>query len=324
MNKNLPSSDYTRSLEEDQLQLEAFRKNKISLLQKNSDHFFSTTSLITKIGVELEFYLTNQDRSRLLDQLILADFIAELSRNIPVDSLIYKIEKEQGVGQIEVKTIFDSDLLKVCDEIKKIKSAAKNLALQKNLIASFAAQEFPDDCGSALQFNISLHDARGKNLFESDEKILQKVASGLLQMTNSMMIFLAPNEDDYARFSGEINRNLFKQGKFTAPVNLSFGADNRTCAIRIPVTPKNSENNFGKRLEYRIAAADADPFLAMSAILLAMIFGIENGEPQLSQLHGNAFDEQYGVQNFCKNLEEAREKFFEKGNFIRGNFLDYL
>ena len=320
MSKNPVSSDYTRSLETDELYLESLRKNKISLLQKNSDYFFSNTNLVIKIGTELEFYLLNQDRSQISDSLILDNFISELSKEISADSLIYKIEKEQGASQIEAKTMFNSDLIKVCREIEELKLAAEKLAAEKKLIISFAAQEFSEDCGSALQFNISLHDKEDKNIFESDEKTLLDVASGLLQMTNFMMIFLAPEEADYARFSYEINRNLFKKGKFTAPVNLSFGADNRTCAIRIPAFKKTLENNFSKRLEYRVAATNADPFLAISAILLAMIFGIEGRASNPNQLHGNAFDEKYKVKNLCQNLGEAREKFFKEENFIREKF----
>lgn len=312
MNRDKTSGESINSSEE--VRLQNLYNQKIPLLQKISSHFFSTTSWIIKIGIELEFYLTHLDCSQLFDSEILENFIFELSQKIPADSLIYKIEKEQGAGQIEVKTSFDSNLLKICHEIEWLKSAAKNLARERNLIASFVSQQFPEDCGSALQFNISLHDLEGKNLFESDEMLLQKIAQNLLNATNQMIIFLAPKKEDYARFSYELNRNLFKKGKFTAPVNLSFGADNRTCAIRVPLCSKTQKNNFGKRLEYRIASSDADPFLCLSAILSAILFEKESGAKSLKQIHGNAFDEKYETQKFCQNLEEAQENFFSGKN----------
>lgn len=301
------AGDSTKSSAEHQLQY--FYDHKISLLQKISSDFFSSSSFVIKIGFELEFYLLEQDSSQIFDVQISKNFIAELAQRIPQNSLIYQIEKEQGAGQIEVKTAFDADLLKVCCALEQIKLLAKNLATEKKLIASFAAQPFVDDCGSALQFNISLHDKDDHNIFNFDAQILEKTAAALLQKTNEMMIFLAPKQQDYSRFFTQINGDLFKKGKFTAPINLSFGADNRTCAIRIPHTKE-------KRLEYRIAASDADPFLSSSAILLAVLFGLKNDVEALKQVHGNAFDEQYRLPHFCKNLQEAEEKFWG-GDYLR-------
>ena len=72
-------------------------------------------------------------------------------------------------------------------------------------------------------------------------------------------------------------------------------------------------------MEYRIAAADADSFLVVSALLL-IISSSEKNYPK--QIHGNAFDEQYEVVGFCMSLNEAKE-FFEKENFIKEKFLEF-
>jgi len=296
--------------------LEKLYLNKREILEKSQNFFKNSSSLILKIGCELEFFLFEENSQKPVNQAARADFIAELQIELPKKfPLIYQIEKEQGASQIEVKTAFTPDLSSLCEELEGAKSFIKNLATQKKLIASFASQPFVDDCGSALQFNISLHE-NDKNIFELDENILKNVAGNLLKMTNQMMIFLAPKKEDYARFSYEINHNLFKKGKFTAPVNLSFGADNRTCAIRVPqvLFQKN-----GKRLEYRIAAADADSFLVVAALLLVISSG-EKNYPK--QIHGNAFDEQYEVAGFCMSLNEAKE-FFEKEDFIKEKFLEF-
>lgn len=296
--------------------LDSLYSNKREILKKAQNYFSNSSSLILKIGCELEFFLLQQTGQVLEDKGLVADLISELKKDlIKKFLLIYQVEKEQGASQIEIKTTFTSDLTRMCEEIEAAKNFVKNFAAEKNLIASFAAQPFVNDCGSALQFNISLHQG-DENIFESDEKILKKIAAGLLEKTNEMMIFLAPKNEDYARFSFETNRNLFKHGRFTAPVNLSFGADNRTCAIRIPQGKKN------KRLEYRIAAADADPFLVITAISLAITFGINGEISDLEQIHGNAFDEKYQLKNFCKNLDEAREFFLQENNFLRMIFID--
>ncbi|MBP7710228.1 MAG: hypothetical protein KA100_04075 [Rickettsiales bacterium] len=295
--------------------LESLYSNKREILKKAQDYFLNSSSLILKIGCELEFFLLEKNGQALENQELLADLICELKENLTKNfSLIYQLEKEQGLSQIEIKTSFTPDLSRLCEELEAAKNFVKNFAEEKNLVASFASQPFTNDCGSALQFNISLHEGE-KNIFESDEKILKKVATSLLNKTNEMLIFLAPKAEDYARFSFETNRNLFKQGKFTAPVNLSFGADNRTCAIRIP------QSKIGKRLEYRIAAADADLFLSIAAIILAVLAGIGEEAENFEQIHGNAFDEQYCLKSFCKNLDEARVVFLREGNFLSSIFV---
>ncbi len=306
--------------------LEKIRRNKKIILKKTQEFFLNSKFLTPKIGCELEFFLLDETSRKPANQGLVGDFIfdlcGELKKKFP---LFYQVEKEQGASQIELKTIFTSDLSRLCEEIDGCKKFIKNLAAEKKLIASFAAQPFANDCGSALQFNISLHDEGGKNIFESDKNILHKTASTLLHHTNSMMIFLSPKTEDYERFSFALNRNLFQQGKFTAPVNLSFGADNRTCAIRIPSTKETtSEIVCGKRLEYRVAAADADPTLCISAILLSISDGLLSEKNSFAQIFGNAFDEQYQLQKICESVEDAVEEFLKEGNFIRKNFEEFL
>jgi glutamine synthetase len=59
---------------------------------------------------------------------------------------------------------------------------------------------------------------------------------------------------------------------FWAPTNATWGVENRTCALRvIPGGPKS------QRVEYRIAAADQNPYLAIAAALASGLWGIEQG-----------------------------------------------
>ena len=273
-----------------------------SKILKNSwEYFCNSNSLIPKIGCELEFFLLEASADEVLN------FIAELQQKN------WQVEKERGATQIEIKTDFTADLEALCIELEEKKTFIKNLAAEKNLIASFAAQPFLDDCGSALQFNISLHDSGDKNVFATDEKILQNSINSLLGFTNQMLIFFAPRKEDYLRFSRELNRKIFQKGKFPAPVNLSFGNNNRTCAIRI----KKTES--GKRLEYRIACADANPQLCISALLLALS---KKSNEEFMPTFGNAFEEKFQLKNLCQSLEEAEEEFRKEENFIR-DFLDH-
>jgi len=283
--------------------LQKFYLNKEKILKKSQEFFSNSNSQIIKIGCELEFFLLDENSRKPAAPELVDEFILELKN-------FYETEKERGDAQIEIKTNFTSDLSALCEEIENCKNHIEKLAPQKNLHASFAAQPFVDDCGSALQFNISLHDKNDQNLFSCDENLLKKCAVLLLDATDSIMIFLAPKAEDYQRFDVELNKKLFQKGKFPAPINLSFGADNRTCAIRIPAPKK-------ERLEYRIAAAGADPWLCIAAILLCLS---DENCANFEQIFGNAFDTQYQIKNFCKNLDQAKENFNNSKKLIREKF----
>lgn len=290
--------------------IENFYQHKEKILKKSQEFFLNSNSLIPKIGCELEFFLLEENAKTPANEAALMNFLSDLKK-------FYNCEKEQGKSQIEIKTDYTSDLLKLCRELKSCKKYIRNLAAEKKLAVSFAAQPFLEDCGNALQFNVSLHDENDKNIFAEDENILKNCAANLLTSTDSMMIFLAPNQEDYARFSNDLNHNLFKNGKYTAPTNLSFGHDNRTCAIRVPTITEEKPN---KRLEYRPASASADPWLCVAAILLALS---NKSTSQFEQIFGNAFEPQYKLKEFCKKLEEAEDNFFKKENFIRNKMVEF-
>ena len=305
--------------------LSKFYSEKENILKKSQEFFQNSNFCSLKIGAELEFFLCDKNSQRLDNKALLDDFIFELDKKLKENFILfYEVEKERGAAQIEIKTIFTSDLSKLADELNNAKKFITKFAIKKDLKASFLAQPFAEDCGSALQFNISLHDEKDKNIFLSDEQTLENVASALLESTNAMMIFLAPQKEDYVRFSFAGNKDLFKRGKFTAPVNLSFGADNRTCAIRVVLAKEDQKIDGGKRLEYRIASASADPHLSLAAIILVICDGIKNKKPRLKQIFGNAFDEQYGLKNFCSDYAEAEEYFLKKENFIRSKFVEFF
>lgn len=265
-----------------------FLKNSLRIFQNSN-------SAIIKIGCELEFFLLTKNQNDV------DDFIAELiAKN-------WLVEKERGATQIEVKTDFTADLEALCFELEEKKNFIKNLAAKKNLEANFAAQPFENDCGNALQFNISLHDQNGENLFSKNEQLLFDSINSLLAATNQMLIFFAPKAEDYARFSPKLNQKLFRQGKFIAPTNLSFGNNNRTCAIRI------AKGESGKRLEYRIGAASANPWLCIGAILLALN---QKSAEKFTPIFGNAFEEKFELKRLCLSLDEAQSEF-EKSDFSR-------
>ena len=295
--------------------IENFYLNKIKILSKSLDLFYKNLPRnldITKlkIGCELEFYIFNRDKSLILDKKLILDFANILSAKI-----------EQGDGQIEYIFPFTDDICKLATDIYNFKNQVYQLADQFNVIALFDGMPNHHDCGSAMQFNISLHDINDENLFSKHSPLINFCANGLLDLTNSMLLILSPNSDDYLRYNLQININLFNKSKYTSPINLSLGNDNRTCAIRLT---NSSAKPHEKRLEYRVASANCEEFLALSAIIFAIEYGLAKQQNNYSIIYGNAFDDCYKIEKIIDDFNESQQFFAKEDNFIRKRFSEII
>ena len=73
-----------------------------------------------------------------------------------------------------------------------------------------------------------------------------------------------------------------------APLDATWGVENRTTALRIIPGSANSQ-----RVEYRIGSADANPYLALAAALGSGLYGIEHKLEPLPQVKGNAYEQEH-------------------------------
>lgn len=285
--------------------LKFFLDNKKNFLAKTSK-LFCVPNLVLKIGIELELYLLDVNSFCLEDEKTIDKYIADLKKILADNLLIYDIEKERGKGQIEIKISYISDFNLLCETIAEVKNLVQKLAKENNFVASFNSCPIVDDCSSAMQFNLSFHDENDKNLFVVDEKILQNSIAGILDLLSEMIIFCAPENNDYLRFNLHNNINLHKKGKFMAPINISFGVDNRSAAIRI--------SRDKKRVEFRVASANCEYELVISSLIIAISRGIkENLKLKSSQkIYGNSFDKNYNLEELPQNFEQAKNNFFNK------------
>lgn len=296
------------------------QESKSFLLQSILDDFYKL-DLIPVVGIELEFYLVGD---KVIDQKIIAEFIVQLKLQLDNQRIIVQgIEPEQGLGQVEIKTLPYQDILALCQDILLIKAIVINLAqnFSSNLSAIFTSQPFIDDCGSALQINLSLvsknsqdlsnHYLFAKNSFEESKYLLHAIA-GILTNIKNLLLIAAPTHEDYPRFDRQLNNQLYKNKKYTAPVNISWGYDNRTALIRIPTTKEPSV----RRLEFRLPSADSDVYLMTSFLLLAVLFGIEVRISPPPAIYGNAFDEQYDLEKLINNFAVAKQSFFNNNPLL--------
>lgn len=278
------------------------------------------SNLIPKIGIELELYLETINSNSV--STTIKSFIKDLKISLLEQHIdLLEIEEEQGRGQIEIKTNPYDDICKLCQDIILIKQSVVNLTLSQyhDIKPIFLSQPQLDDCGSALQINISLIDQDGnpyftKNNQNSSNDLLLCSVGGILAFAKNIILIMAPKEEDYTRFDLQINNRLHRNGKYTAPTHISWGYNNRTSLIRVIL---NSNNISKNRLEFRMPSPQADIYLALSFFLLSMLEGIRNKMIPQNPTYGNSFDQQYLLDTLPKNLEIAKEIFLEKNAIKR-------
>ncbi|WP_303982037.1 glutamine synthetase family protein [Dongia mobilis] len=182
------------------------------------------------------------------------------AQNIPASAAI----TEYSPGQFEINLKHQPDAVAACDNAVLLKRCVKGTAHELGYIASFMSKPFLQAAGSGMHVHVSLVDKAGKNLFgetgAKGEQMLRHAIGGLqATMAESMAIFGA-NPNASRRYVPGNN----------VPMSPEWGYNNRTVAFRIPAGwPK------ARRIEHRVAGADANPYLAMAAILAGIAHGLE-------------------------------------------------
>ena len=286
--------------------------NKKSILKKTFKNFRNSNSHLIKIGCELEFFLCDNFNLPISDKSGLESFIDLLKQDLTSHfPIVYDVEKEQGISQIEVKTRYIDDIIFLAEEINRIRNFIADFSDKHNFVANFSGKPFEKDCGSALQYNISIHDKNHNLFLDKDSKLLANAIAGILYFSKEMLFLAVKNKEDFNRFDLKNNIDLHKSGKYVAPTNISFGNNNRTLMLRY----------VSGRLEYRLPCANSDSFLVLSAILYAISVAIEKDlSPQdvgFDAIYGNSFDEQYKLHSLGK-FNSAYN------NFLNGDIMNYF
>jgi glutamine synthetase len=119
---------------------------------------------------------------------------------------------------------------------------------------------------------------------------------GILRHAPAVMAFCCPTTNSYKRLVPG----------FEAPINLTYSYRNRSAAIRIPVHSPHPQN---KRFEFRCPDSSSNPYLAMAAVLMAALDGIQNrtdpGPPLDKDIYDLGPDELKGVPKVPASLEES-------------------
>lgn len=262
---------------------------------------FAASGLTPVVAVELEFYLIDPERGPggeplppispvngrreaghqpySMDGLdafapvLHAMDAAALAMGLPASAA----STEFAPGQFEINLQHVPDALLAADHGMLLRRLVKQVALQHGLEATFMAKPFLDNTGSGMHLHLSVQDAQGHNLFSDGELLdnpyLRHAIGGLAATLAESMALFAPNLNAFRRF----------QPDQFVPVNASWTVNNRSGAFRIPAGSAKA-----RRIEHRVAGADANPYLVLAAILAGVHHGLSHQIEPEPPASGNA------------------------------------
>ncbi len=253
------------------------------------------------VATELEFYLLDASQTRpvapkspltgkplaanavySIDELDQFDgffsdvYSACAEQGIPVDTAL----AEGGTGQFEINLLHRDDAMRAADDAMLFRRIVKGMARKHQLCASFMAKPYPERAGNGLHIHFSLLNEQGENIFDdgSDQgsQTLRYAVAGLLDAMAPSTLIFAPHLNSYRRLQPHTH----------APSSACWGYENRHAAIRIP-----GGSPVARRIEHRVAGADANPYLVLAAIMGAALIGIEKKQLPDQPVVGDCFPE---------------------------------
>jgi len=226
----------------------------------------------------------------------LVHHIIDAMRDYDVE--IEGIHTETGPGVYEAAIRYDTGV-RAADKAALFKTGVKELAPRHGLIATFMAKWNADLPGCSGHIHQSLWDLEGKANQFSDpgaqndlSELARHYMAGQLALMPAMTALVCPTINSYKRAVPGV----------WSPINVSWGVENRTAALRaIPGTSGQST-----RVEYRLSGADINPYLAMAACLASGLYGIENHLDLPPPVSGNAYAD-VGLPMLPGNLAAATD-----------------
>jgi glutamine synthetase len=283
------------------------------------------------LGIECEVYFLRQDEQgrlivpnpddnlekpcydvqRLFDAFPLIDELVSTMNGLGWD--VYSFDHEDGNSQFEFDFNY-ADALTMSDRYIFFRAMAKAIAAKHGLMATFMPKPFANKTGNGAHFNMSLFDKETrKNLFANapgdDPKglgltpLAYSFIAGIVRHGRSLCAALAPTVNSYKRL---VRRGAMSYYSW-APVFSSFGSNNRTNSIRVPMN--------GGRAECRNADSACNPYLAAALLLAAGLegvrLGLDPGRPHEENLYELSAAElaRAGVSELPRTLGEAVDAF---------------
>jgi glutamine synthetase len=225
-------------------------------------------------------------------------------------------------GQAEIDMRF-KPLLQMSDQLMWFKYVLKNVAYRHNHTVTFMPKPLFEDNGTGMHTHISIW-KENQPLFAGDKYagISQEALyaiGGILKHCRALTAFTNPTTNSYKRLVPG----------FEAPVNLAYSSRNRSAAVRIPMY---SPSPKAKRIEFRTPDPSCNGYLAFSAMLMAVLDGIQNkidpGDPLDKDIYNLPPEELAEIPSAPGSLEDALEaleadqEFLLKGDVFTPDAID--
>lgn len=213
------------------------------------------------------------------------------AQGLSIDALI----QEGGAGQIEIN-MMHGDPLHLADQVFYFKRAIREAALRHGSFATFMAKPMRDEPGSAMHIHQSVIDSKtGENIFSnpdgSETDAFRHFIGGSQKHIRASVPLIAPFVNSYRRFTAGMS----------APVNLEWGANNRTTGLRIP-----NSGPSARRVENRVIGIDSNSYLAIASSLACGYLGMINKVKPSPAATGEVYEEGSVLP---RNLSEAMDGF---------------
>jgi glutamine synthetase len=194
---------------------------------------------------------------------------------MPIEGL----HTETGPGVLEAALHY-TEALEAADRAALFKTFTKVLAQRRGLMATFMAKWSASLPGQSGHLHISLARKDGSSAFYEEaaahtmSQEMRWFVGGQQALMPELLAMVASTVNSYSRLVPG----------FWAPTSATWGVENRTCALRvIQGGPK------AQRVEYRIAAADINPYLALAVAIGSGLWGIEQRIEPDEPISGNAY-----------------------------------
>ncbi|HKA77100.1 MAG TPA: type III glutamate--ammonia ligase [Pseudolabrys sp.] len=272
------------------------------------------------------------DLRGFLDNFTWLDQVASCITDLGWD--LYSFDHEDANGQYEFDFRY-ADALTMCDRLIFFRELTKHYAKQQGLLATMMPKPFADKTGNGAHFNMSLYDLpSGRNVFTCEpgkdprglglSEMGYHFIGGILRHGQALCAAFAPTVNSYKR--------LVRQGAMTyfswAPVFNSYGSNNRTNSVRVPMG--------GGRCESRNVDGAVNPYLGAALALAAGLEGvrekIDPREPNEDNLYTITEAERRarGIDFLPRTLMDAVEAFAADplmeatlGKELRDEFVKY-
>jgi len=239
------------------------------------------------------------------------------SLGIPIEGL----HCETGPGVIEAALAPD-EALRGADNAAIFKTFTKVFFQKRQKMATFMAKWSPDYPGQSGHLHQSLYDLKsgdpvfhGRGGREGMSPVMESYVAGMQEFLKPFLAMCAPTVNSYTRLV---------KGAW-APTSATWGVENRTTALRVvPGGPKS------QRMEFRLGAADGNPYLVAAACIGAGLLGVERklllGDP----VRGSAYEVQDSLPDKLRlpgNLRDSVRNFRasqEAAELFGSDFVDHF